>query len=179
MRNLIKPLLFVFGLIAIGSNTLKACGTVPMWFEQYKKASDNDDRLNALKFLCCETIVKDYSKNKKEQNPTLIAFLEQVIHDLDSNVYPGYETKTFVQDLVMKNLIRFDLINEETFKASPEIRIYLEKMATSLHVSFTELKQNIKKLPPSSILKTDEGLNLDNMAYAIKLQLAVHLLGRE
>ncbi|MDX5320328.1 MAG: hypothetical protein LPK45_04520 [Bacteroidota bacterium] len=173
-----KPylLLISFFFLSLGGQLAMACGTVPGWFEVYKKAERPDDRLDALKFLHCDPVLKLYAKNQAKESAILIRFLEQAISDLDSQKLNFQGEREYAEDLILFNIVRFHLLGSEEWKAIAPIRDFLHKKSKSLLHEEDWIIGQIQLLDQQSKWFSYDGMSLSHDQYAASIRTIIRTL---
>ncbi|MEL6533893.1 MAG: hypothetical protein AAFQ98_00710 [Bacteroidota bacterium] len=93
----------LLGLLSL-SPSLWACGTIKMWHQRYFEAISDTDRLNALKFLHCEPVVKQYKGHEED-----LKLLLEVVENALIRSQTGSEHAEEYRLLAVKNYMVFGL----------------------------------------------------------------------
>lgn len=133
------------------------CGSIDSWTEKYFNSSNDESKLDALKYIHCQSIVDQFSGNAQEVK-LLDSLLTSALNNRNTIKCPD----KYIINVVFKNYVRFDLENYDQLKVT-------SRLAAEAGMSNKELRRVVKNIPKDALIRKDNNIEASHENYSIQI----------
>ena len=146
-----------FFLISLLFIELLNCGSITSWSKEFYNAQNDAVKLDALKFIHCESIVDEFNGDT-DKVIALDSLLTQALLHRETIASPD----KYVINLVFKNYVRFDLEDYDNLTIT-------SMLAKGAGMSDKELRKVIKNIPKDAAIRKANNINSEHSLYSAQI----------
>ncbi|MCB0738751.1 MAG: hypothetical protein KDC92_14650 [Bacteroidetes bacterium] len=169
--------IFIFLLLVFVGHKTTACGTVKIWANKYFDATNEEQKLDALKFMNCDPVIKEFKTTRDTY--LLVKTMRHArlwadsLHGANNDSLAEY-----VQHLLTKMFLRFKVYQ---FPDSAVVEQWHSYFSTAYGIELERWKMNVDSVLNSKgmhAILLDDHLGEPHLAYANYLKKEMRVLIR-